>query len=147
MPNSTSLANRIVRILFWIHPFEETAIPNFWVQQEVMQYRKLCRKAVRNSARIFESIYGIISIDVLTHLARLFVTLLRPTSSRRRRVMECHNQKQLHDELIELLDRQRDTLEVETFGGLTAPERREYEERGERIHQLCDELFILRTAA
>jgi len=88
-----------------------------------------------------------ISIEVLTHLARLFLTLLRPASSRRRPVMECHDQKQLRDELIELLGKQLDTLEIETFGGLTATERREYEERGDRIHQLYDELSILRTAA
>ena len=88
-----------------------------------------------------------IRIDVLTHLARQFVTVLRPASSRRRPVMEFHAQKQLHDELIELLGKQLDTLEIETFGGLTATERREYEEREERIHQLYDELSILRTAA
>ena len=60
--------------------------------------------------------------------------------------MECHNQKQLRHEIIELLGKQLDTLESETFGGLTTTERREYEERGDRIHQLYDELFILSAA-
>jgi hypothetical protein len=120
---------------------------NFWMEQGVMQYRKHRMRAVCNSSRIFEAIYGMISIDVHTHLARLFLSLLRPASSRRRPVMECHNQKQLRDELIELLGKQLDTLEIETFGGLTATERREYEERGDRIHQLYDDLFIMRTAA
>jgi hypothetical protein len=112
-----------------------------------MQYWEPCMRSERNSARMFESIYGMMGIDVLTHLARLFVTLLRPASSRRRPVMECHNQKQLCDELIELLGKQLDILEIETFCGLTATDRRKYEERGNRIHQLYDELFIPRIAA
>jgi hypothetical protein len=43
-----------------------------------MPYRKPRMRSVRNPARIFESAYGMISIDVLTHLARLFVPLLNP---------------------------------------------------------------------
>jgi hypothetical protein len=61
--------------------------------------------------------------------------------------MEHHKQKQLRDELIELLGKQLDTFDKDTFGGLTTTERWEYEERGDRIHQLYDELFILRSAA
>jgi hypothetical protein len=61
--------------------------------------------------------------------------------------MECPNPKQLRDELIELHSKQLDTLEREIFGGLTTTEWREYKERRDRIQQLYDELFILKTAA
>jgi hypothetical protein len=61
--------------------------------------------------------------------------------------VECHDPKQLRDELIQLLNKQLDSLEKETFGGLTAAERREREEMRHRIYQLYDELSLLRTAA
>jgi len=61
--------------------------------------------------------------------------------------MECHDPKQLRDELIELHSKQLDILEKEIFGGLTTTEWREYEERRDRIQQLYDELCILKTAA
>ncbi len=61
--------------------------------------------------------------------------------------MEYHDPKQLRDELIQLLNKQLDSLERETFGGLTTTERRESEEMRHRIYQLYDELSLLRTAA
>jgi hypothetical protein len=61
--------------------------------------------------------------------------------------MECHDLKQLRDELIELHGKQLDILEKEIFGGLTTTEWREYEERRDRIQRLYDELCILKTAA
>lgn len=61
--------------------------------------------------------------------------------------MECHDPKQLRDELIRLLNKQLDSLERETFGGLTTTERRAYEEMRHRIYQLYDELSLLKTAA
>jgi hypothetical protein len=88
-----------------------------------------------------------IGIDVPAQLARLFLTSLESASSRRRDVMECHDPTQLRDELIQLLNKQLDSLERETFGGLTTTERREYEEMRHRIYQLYDELSLLRTAA
>jgi hypothetical protein len=61
--------------------------------------------------------------------------------------MECHDPKQLRDELIELHSKQLDILEREIFGGLTTTEWREYEEMRHRIYQLYDELSLLKTAA
>ena len=58
-----------------------------------------------------------------------------------------HDSRQPCDELIQLLNRQLDTLEKETLGGLTTTERWEYEERRERIYQLYDEVFNLGVAA
>ena len=59
--------------------------------------------------------------------------------SERRLVLKDHDPKQTRGELIQLLNKQLGTLEKETFGGLTTTERREYEVRRERIHQLYDE--------
>jgi hypothetical protein len=50
-------------------------------------------------------------------------------------------------ELVQLMERQIDSLERGTFGGLTEEERREYEERQERIDELCDELRYPHPAA
>jgi hypothetical protein len=86
-------------------------------------------------------------IDVPAQLARLFPISPESTSSRGRPVVECHDPKQLRDELIQLLNKQLDSLERETFGGLTTTERREYAEMRHRIYQLHDELSLLRTAA
>jgi hypothetical protein len=61
--------------------------------------------------------------------------------------VECHDPKQLRDELIQLLNNQLDYLERETFGGVTTTERWEYEEMRHRIYQLYDELSLLRTTA
>lgn len=61
--------------------------------------------------------------------------------------MKDHDPKQPRDELIQLLDKQLDTLEKEIFGGLTTTEQWEFEERRERIYQLYDEFFNLGIAA
>ena len=61
--------------------------------------------------------------------------------------MKDHDPKQPCDELIQLLEKQLDTLEKEIFGGLTTTEQREFEERRERIYQLYDEFFNLGIAA
>jgi hypothetical protein len=61
--------------------------------------------------------------------------------------METHNQEQLRNELIQLTERQIDTLEKRTFGGVTEAEQREYEERQERIRDLFTELHHLDPAA
>ena len=61
--------------------------------------------------------------------------------------METHNQEQLRNELIQLTERQIDTLEKRTFGGVTEAEQREYEERQERIRDLFTELHHLEPAA
>jgi hypothetical protein len=50
-------------------------------------------------------------------------------------------------ELNELIQKQIDTIEKETFGGTTDPERREYKERQKRIDELFDELQRFDTAA
>ena len=47
--------------------------------------------------------------------------------------METHNQEQLRNELIQLTERQIDTLEKRTFGGVSEAEQRQYEGRQERI--------------
>jgi hypothetical protein len=61
--------------------------------------------------------------------------------------VECHDPKQRRDELIQLLNKQLDSIQKETYGGLTTAERREYEDMRDRIYQLYDELSLLRTAA
>ena len=61
--------------------------------------------------------------------------------------MEYNDPKQLRDELIQLLTRQLDFLERETFGGLTTAERQECQQVRRRIYQLYDELSLLRAAA
>jgi hypothetical protein len=50
-------------------------------------------------------------------------------------------------ELTELIQKQIDAIEKETFGGTTEAERREYDERRIRIDELHDELTRLNTAA
>ena len=47
---------------------------------------------------------------------------------------------ELSRELIQLMEKQIYSLEKETFLGVTELERREYEQRQERIDDLCDEL-------
>ena len=61
--------------------------------------------------------------------------------------METHNHEQLRNELIQLTERQIDTLEKRTFGGVTEAEQRQYEERQERIRDLFSELHHLDRAA
>ena len=61
--------------------------------------------------------------------------------------METHNQEELRNELIQLTQKQLDTLEKRIFGGVTKAEQREYEERQERIRDLFIELHHLHPAA
>ena len=61
--------------------------------------------------------------------------------------MEARNQEQLRNELIQLTEKQIDTLEKRIFGGVTDTEQREYEERQDRIRDLFIELYRLNPAA
>ena len=61
--------------------------------------------------------------------------------------METHNQEPLRAELIQLTEKQIDTLEKRTFAGVTEAEEREYEERQGRIRDLFIELHHLNSAA
>jgi hypothetical protein len=61
--------------------------------------------------------------------------------------MKTHNQEQLRNELIQLTEKQINTLEKRTFGGITEVEQREYEERQESIRELAIELHRLDPAA
>ena len=49
--------------------------------------------------------------------------------------------------LIELLDSQLNTLEKETFGVVTEVELCQYDERSDRIRQLCAEVIDDKDAA
>jgi hypothetical protein len=83
-----------------------------------------------------------IGIDVLPGLlesASVPLSFCNSLRLRKQAVMKDHDPKQTRGELIQLLNKQLGTLEKETFGGLTTTERREYEVRRERIHQLYDE--------
>ena len=62
-------------------------------------------------------------------------------------VMQYSNPAVLPRELVQLMEKQIDSLERETFGGLTDVERGEYEERQERIDELCDKLRYGHPAA
>jgi hypothetical protein len=53
----------------------------------------------------------------------------------------------VRQELTELIQKQLDTIEKETFGGTTDAEHREYEKRRKRIDELYDECQRLNTAA
>jgi hypothetical protein len=61
--------------------------------------------------------------------------------------MQYRNPEGLPRELVELMEKQIHSLEKETFGGVTDAERREYEERQDRIHELCGQLHYLNPAA
>jgi hypothetical protein len=61
--------------------------------------------------------------------------------------MEARNQEQLRNELIQLTEKQIDTLEKRIFGGVTDAEQKEYEERQDRIRDLFIELHHLHPAA
>jgi len=61
--------------------------------------------------------------------------------------METHNQEQVRNELIQLTEKQINTLEKQTFGGVTEAEQREYDDRQERIRDLFIELHHLDPAA
>jgi hypothetical protein len=61
--------------------------------------------------------------------------------------MEQQNMSQLESALLLLMEQQVDSLEKQTFGGVTQAELREYDERQERIHALCDALDYVTPAA
>jgi hypothetical protein len=61
--------------------------------------------------------------------------------------MPYRNPQKLPNDLVQLMSRQIESLEKETFVGLTAAERREYEERQHRIDELCEKLRYLHPAA
>ena len=61
--------------------------------------------------------------------------------------MKTHNQEQVRNELIQLTEKQINTLEKRTFGGVTEAEQTEYEERQGRIRHLFIELHHLDPAA
>jgi hypothetical protein len=61
--------------------------------------------------------------------------------------METHNQEQLRNELIQLTEKQINALEKQMFGAVTDVEKREYEERQDRIRDLFTELHHLAPAA
>jgi hypothetical protein len=55
--------------------------------------------------------------------------------------------QRVRHELTELIQKQIDNIEKETFGGATDVERREYEERRKRIDELHREFQRFNTAA
>jgi hypothetical protein len=61
--------------------------------------------------------------------------------------MQHRNPQKLPSDLVKLMGKQIESLEKETFVGLTAAERLEYEERQHRIDELCEELRYLHPAA
>jgi hypothetical protein len=61
--------------------------------------------------------------------------------------MQSRNPKGLPSELVQLMQKQIESLEKETFGGVTDAERREYENRQDRIDELCEKLRLLAPAA
>jgi DNA-binding NarL/FixJ family response regulator len=61
--------------------------------------------------------------------------------------MQYHNPQELPSDLVQLMGKQIESLEKETFVGLTAAERQEYEERQHRIDELCEDLRYLHPAA
>jgi hypothetical protein len=50
--------------------------------------------------------------------------------------MQSRNPKGVPSELVQLVEKQIESLEKETFGGVTDAERREYENRQDRIDEL-----------
>ncbi len=61
--------------------------------------------------------------------------------------MQYRVSQQVPHVLVALIESQIESLEKETFRGLTDAERREYEERQERIDELCDQLRYLHPTA
>jgi hypothetical protein len=72
--------------------------------------------------------------------------LTRTHSSLERAPLEC-NPLRVRNELSELIRKQIDAIEKETFGGATDVERREYEDRRKRIDELYDQLQHFNAAA
>ena len=61
--------------------------------------------------------------------------------------MSCGDVKQVRGELVELIEKQIETLAKETCDSLTATELREYDDRKKRIDELYDQLHNLDSAA
>jgi hypothetical protein len=61
--------------------------------------------------------------------------------------MKTHNREKLRNELIQLAEKQINTLEKQMFCGITEAEQRKYEERQDRIRDLFSELHHLDPAA
>lgn len=61
--------------------------------------------------------------------------------------MQYRDPQKLPRELVQLMEKQIDSLEKETFVGVTDAERREYVQRQDRIDELCETLHYLRRAA
>jgi hypothetical protein len=61
--------------------------------------------------------------------------------------MEIHIAEEVCSELKQLLLKQTETLKARTFGGLTEVELLEYEQRYERIRELCAKLLITKNLA
>jgi hypothetical protein len=61
--------------------------------------------------------------------------------------MPCGDLKQVRGELVELIEKQIETLAKETCDSLTATELLEYDDRKKRIDELYDTLHNLDSAA
>jgi len=57
--------------------------------------------------------------------------------------MRCRDLQKLPCELIRLMESQVESLGKETSVGLSDTERREYEQRQDRIDELCEDLCYL----
>jgi hypothetical protein len=69
------------------------------------------------------------------------------TSPEEECALQYRNPQKLPSDLVQLMGEQVESLEKETFVGLTTAERQEYEERQHRIDELCEELRYLHPAA
>ena len=61
--------------------------------------------------------------------------------------MQSRDPQSVPRELVDLLEKQIETLEKETFGHLTEIERQEYEARQGQIDELCETLRYVHPAA
>jgi hypothetical protein len=61
--------------------------------------------------------------------------------------MQYGDPQRLPHELVRLMQMQIETLEKETSGSVGDAERQKYEERQDRIDQLCEQLRYLHPAA
>ncbi|MGC1437217.1 MAG: hypothetical protein WA847_15105 [Terriglobales bacterium] len=61
--------------------------------------------------------------------------------------MQYGDPQKLPRDLVQLMGKQIESLQKETFVGLTPAERQEYEERQRRIDELCEKLRYLHPAA
>ena len=65
---------------------------------------------------------------------------LRSVVSRRKPPAAIAYPKKIPRDLVHLMEKQIETLDKETFGSATDVELREYEERENRIDELCEKL-------